>query len=184
MANILIPIADGTEEIEAVTLIDVLRRANIVVTVASLNDTTTIEGANGITIEADTLLSQCNRDDMDMILLPGGWGGTNAFVESEKLTTMLQNMQKKQKMIGAMCAAPFALYKAGVLSTNYTCYPGVNEKIETGSYIDNQKVVIDNNVITSQGPGTAMCFALAIVKQFAGKEKYETLKSNLLVDFC
>ena len=184
MANILIPIADGTEEIEAVTLIDVLRRANLVVTVASVSDQLSIEGANGITIMADMLITDCYRDDVDMILLPGGWGGTDVFVESEKLTSMLQDMQTKGRLIGAMCAAPYALHKAGVLPSNYTCYPSVEEKIGTAGYISDQNIVEDGNVITSRGPGTAMCFALAIVKKLAGEEKYNTLKSGLLADFC
>jgi 4-methyl-5(b-hydroxyethyl)-thiazole monophosphate biosynthesis len=184
MANILIPIADGTEEIEAVTLIDVLRRAHLVVTVASVSNELKIEGAHGITIEADMLITDSYRDDVDMIVLPGGWAGTDAFVASEKLQTMLQDMKKKDRLIGAMCAAPYALHKAGVLSENYTCYPSVQEKIATGNYIDEKAVVEDGNVITSRGPGTAMCFALAIVKKLAGQEKYKALKAGLLADFC
>jgi 4-methyl-5(b-hydroxyethyl)-thiazole monophosphate biosynthesis len=184
MANILIPIADGSEEIEVVTLIDVLRRAHLVVTVASVTDSLKIEGAHGITIEADMLITDSYRDDIDMILLPGGWGGTDAFVASEKLQTMLKDMKEKNRLIGAMCAAPYALHTAGVLSQNYTCYPSVEEKIRLEGYIDNQKVVEDGNVITSRGPGTAMCFALAIVKKLAGNEKYEALKAGLLADFC
>jgi 4-methyl-5(b-hydroxyethyl)-thiazole monophosphate biosynthesis len=184
MANILIPIADGTEEIEAVTLIDVLRRANLVVTVASVSNEIKIEGANGITIEADMLITDCYRDDVDMIVLPGGWGGTDAFVASEKLQTMLKNMHSKNRLIGAMCAAPFALHTAGILPANYTCYPSVEEKIGAPGYISDQKVVVDGNIITSRGPGTAMCFALAIVKRLSGVEKYNTIKSGLLADFC
>ena len=184
MPNIVIPVADGTEEIEAVTLIDVLRRAHIVVTVASVSESLTIEGANGISLVADRSIDECHSGDIDMILLPGGWGGTDAFVENTKLQSLLQEMQNKNKLIGAMCAAPYALHKAGVLSQNYTCYPSVEEKIRPDGYDPTQKVVEDGNIITSRGPGTAMCFALHIVKKLAGDEKYEALKSGLLADFC
>ena len=184
MKQILIPIADGTEEIEAVTLIDVLRRARLVVTVASVSDQLTIEGANGISIVADRTIDECHVDDFDMILLPGGWGGTDAFSESETLQTMLKTMNEKNKTIGAICAAPYALHKAGVLSQNFTCYPSVEEKIRLEGYDSNQKVIEDGNIITSRGPGTAMCLGLYLVKKFAGNETYQALKGGLLADFC
>lgn len=184
MKQILIPIADGTEEIEAVTLIDVLRRARLVVTVASVGSELTIEGANGISIVADRTIDECHVDDFDMILLPGGWGGTDVFSESETLQTMLKIMNEKNKTIGAICAAPYALHTAGVLSQNFTCYPSVEEKIRLEGYDNNQKVIEDGNIITSRGPGTAMCLALYLVKKFAGVETYEGLKAGLLADFC
>lgn len=184
MKQILIPIADGTEEIEVVTLIDVLRRAHLVVTVASVSSSTTIEGAHNISIVADRTIDECHVDDFDMIVLPGGWGGTDAFCESETLQSMLKTMDSKNKTIAAICAAPYALHKAGVLSQNFTCYPSVEEKIRLEGYSSEQKVIEDGNIITSRGPGTAMCLALYLVKKFAGIETYTALKNGLLVDFC
>jgi len=184
MKQILIPIANGTEEIEAVTLIDVLRRAKLVVTTASVGSELTIEGANGISIVADRSIENCHVDDFDMILLPGGWGGTDVFSESETLQTMLKTMNEKNKTIGAICAAPYALHTAGVLSDRFTCYPSVEEKIRLNGYESNQKVIEDGNIITSRGPGTAMCLALYLVKKFAGEETYEALRAGLLADFC
>lgn len=184
MKQILIPIADGSEEIEAVTLIDILRRAHLIVTVASVSENLTIEGAHGISITADTMIDTCDTKDTDMILLPGGWGGTDAFVASGKLQNLLKEMRESDKLIGAMCAAPYALHKAGVLSHSYTCYPSVEEKIRLDGYDATQKVVIDGNILTSRGPGTAMCFALEIIKKLVGEEKYAEIKAGLLADFC
>ena len=123
-------------------------------------------------------------EDIDMILLPGGWGGTDVLSEDTYVQNLLKEMNNKNKDIGAMCAAPFALKSAGVLSDNYTCYPSVEEKIKQDGYNPNLKVVEDGNIITSQGPATAICFALYIVKKYVGVEMYEQLKGGLLVDFC
>jgi len=184
MATILIPIATGFEEIEAVTLIDVLRRATIKVVVASVGKNLEVQGANGIVVKCDRVIDGIKSDDIDMVLLPGGWGGTDILAEDNYIQSLLKDMDTKGKHIGAICAAPFALDKAGVLKTKYTCYPSVEEKIETSGYDNSTKVIEDNNIITSTGPGTAMCLALYLVKKFSGEEMYENLKSGLLADFC
>ncbi len=182
--TILIPLATGFEEIEAVSLIDILRRADIKVIVASLNDNLQVQGANGITILADQNISSITVNDIDMILLPGGWGGTDLLAGDDYTQNLIKKMNKENKLIGAICAAPYALDNAGVLKENFTCYPSVEEKIKNQNYTDNKKVIEDNNIITSQGPGTAMCFALYLVKKFKGQEKYNQLKAGLLADFC
>jgi len=183
MTTILIPLATGFEEIEAVTLIDILRRAQIKVITASLNDLE-VTGANNITIKADRYMQTMASDEIDMILLPGGWGGTNVLAEDNCVQDLIQEMKKNDKIIGAICAAPFALDKAGVLKGKFTCYPSVQDEISNKNYIDNLKVVEDNNIITSQGPATAMCMGLYLVKKFAGIDTYNKIKSGLLADFC
>lgn len=183
MARICVPLAEGFEEIEAVSLVDVMRRGGIEVVLAGVNGEL-ITGANGITVKADTDIKYVIADDLDMIVLPGGWGGTHVLAENETVQQLLRDMKAKEKVIGAICAAPFALKAAGVLGERYTCYPSVEEQIGTEGYTDKEKVVIDGNVMTSRGPGTAICFGLAIVKKFVGEETYLQLKEGLLADYC
>jgi len=184
MATILIPLAIGFEEIEAVTLIDVLTRADINVITASLNDSLEVIGANNIKIVAQRSIKGITSDDIDMILLPGGWDGTHALAEDQYVQNLIKELDKDNKPIGAICAAPFALDNAGVLKNKYTCYPSVENDITNTNYTAESKVIEDGNILTSQGPATAMCFALYLVKKFAGLEKYNQLKSGLLADFC
>ncbi len=185
MSKVLVPLAGGFEEIEAVTIIDVLRRAEIEVLLASLNDEKAVKGANGITVLADMQVKDVDVATLDMIVLPGGWDGTYALADDENVQSILKEMDAKGKNIAAICAAPFALNKAGVLKKNYTCYPSVEEQIRKDGYLgESAKVVEDENVLTSRGPGTALCFALEIVKKLKGEETYLALKEGLLADFC
>jgi len=184
MIKVLVPLAKGFEEIEAITIIDVLRRAEIEVIVASLDDNSLVKGANNITVQADLEIKDINSDELDMIVLPGGWDGTYALADDANVQTILKEMDAKGKDIGAICAAPFALNKAGVLKQNFTCYPSVEEQIREDGYTSSQKVVQDTNVMTSRGPATAICFALEIVKKLKGEEMYSMLKDGLLADFC
>ena len=181
---VLVPVATGFEEIEAVSIIDVLRRADIKVIVVSLDEELLVLGANGITIQANRTIVGITSDDIDMVVLPGGWGGTKLLAEDENVQNLLKDMDTKNKKIGAICAAPFALNSAGVLKSNFTCYPSVEQEIRTDGYNDTKKVVIDDNVTTSRGPATAICFALSIVKQLVSNDKYLQLKDGLLADFC
>lgn len=185
MKTVLVPLAKGFEEIEAVAIIDVLRRAQIEVIVASLDEHALVQGANGIVIEADTRLENVVTDILDMIILPGGIDGTYVLAEDKIVQNILKEMDGLGKNIAAICAAPFALHKAGVLKTNYTCYPSFEEQIRLDGYQgDTSMVVEDGNVMTSRGPGTAICFALEIVKKLEGEKTYNALKSGLLADYC
>jgi len=187
MASVLIPLAKGFEELEAVALIDVMRRGGIEVRVAFIEDELhhggVVVGANGIGIQADISLKNIIVDDFDMMVLPGGWGGTYALAENARVIELLQEFKAK-KMVGAMCAAPFALKKAGVLGKSYTCYPDAKEEIDYPGYRDDMKVVTDDNVMTSQGPGTAVCFGLAIVERLVGKESMKAVKDGMLLAYC
>ena len=185
MSKVLVPLASGFEEIEAVSIVDVLRRAEIEVMVASLDDNRAVKGANGITVMADMGIENISVDAFDMIILPGGWDGTYALADDENVQRILKEMDAKEKNIAAICAAPFALNKAGVLKQNYTCYPSVEEQIREDGYMgDKQMVVQDANIMTSRGPGTSICFALAIVKKLKGDEMYKMLRDGLLANYC
>lgn len=183
MAKIIIPIATGFEEIEAVSIIDVCRRAGIEVIVAGV-DSLRVIGANKISINTDILLNEVNSSDIDMIVLPGGGGGTQILASNEKVQTMLQEFKLKNKFIAAICAAPYALHQAGVLNEKYTCYPSFEKKIRDKGYQSSEDIVIDGNVITSRGPGTAMHFALQLVKILTNDNIYNEVKKGLLAKHC
>ena len=185
MSKVLVPLADGFEEIEAVSIIDVLRRAEIEVVVASLDENSLVKGANGITIKANAFMKDISSDALEMIVLPGGWGGTHALADDANVQRILQEMNAADKNIGAICAAPFALNKAGVLKDKYTCYPSVEEEIQKEGYVGSLEMVVeDENIMTSRGPATALCFALNIVKKLRGEESYKALKEGLLATYC
>jgi len=187
MASILLPLAQGFEEVEAVALIDVLRRGGIAVRLAAVNrhnENNLVLGANGITIQADTTIENINPEEFDMILLPGGWEGTYTLADDETVQNILKEFKRKEKTIGSICAAAYALKKADVLGNNYTCYPAASDEIDHKGYRDDKAVVIDGNIMTSRGPGTALCFGLEIVKRFSGEESYRAVKEGMILDFC
>ncbi len=187
MATVLIPLAEGFEEVEAVSLIDVLRRGGVEVRTAHLNPSegnNLVLGANGITLQANTSIENIVGDEFDMIVLPGGWGGTHALADNQIVQRLLKEFKEKNKTIGAICAAPYALDKAGVLGNDFTCYPSVEEQIASKGYRDDKQVVIDGNIMTSRGPATALCFALAILKHLVGEESFKRVKEGMLISFC
>jgi len=185
MPTVLVPLATGFEEIEAVSIIDILRRGGIKVLVCALDETMAVKGANGITVKAEGTVSGIDADDIDMIVLPGGWGGTKALASDAHVQSLLKAMDAKGKNIGAICAAPFALQTAGVLKEGYTCYPSVEEEIKLDGYLgDASQVVQTQNIMTSRGPGTAICFGLAIVKRLMGDEKYHAVREGTLSTHC
>lgn len=186
MASALVLLAEGFEEIEAVTIIDTLRRGGLEVNSAFLDGefaTNLVLGANGITIEADLSLKNVIAEDYDIIVLPGGWGGTNRLAENSMAQSIIKEFKAQNSWIAAMCAAPYALHTAGVLSKNYTCYPSVEEQIRPEDRSDDI-VVVEDKIITSQGPATAICFSLEIVKQLVGEESYNAVKSGTLATYC
>lgn len=184
MATVLVPLATGFEEVEAISIIDVLRRADIKVIVAGVAGQDSVAGAHNIIIKTDCLIEDVKEQDIDMIVLPGGWGGTKILASNNYVQNLLKDMDSKSKNIGAICAAPFALDKAGVLKNSFTCYPSVENEIEAKGYSSEQKVVSDQNILTSKGPGTAICFALAIVEKLIGQAKKQEVASDVLADFC
>ena len=187
MAAALVLLAEGFEEIEAVSIIDILRRGGVEVDSAYLpgefeNDM--VLGANGITVQADIALARALIEEYDIVVLPGGWGGTNRLAENPLAQQTLKDFAAAGKWVAAMCAAPYALHMAGVLSPRYTCYPSVEEQIRPEDRVADEKVVVDGRVITSQGPGTAICFALEIVRQLVGEESYTAVREGTLSTWC
>lgn len=159
-------VAPGFEEAETLTIADILRRAHIDCRLVGLDDV--VAGAHGIQVRCDQLLSD-EVCDFDMIILPGGYGGVDAMLASDKLIEVLKQMADQGKYIGAMCAAPVVLEKANLLSgKNFTAYKGYDQKIAQGHFCY-EKTVVDGHLITSRGPATAYAFAYKLV-ELLGKD--------------
>ncbi len=180
MSKVLVPLAMGFEEIEAMTIIDILRRAEVEVVVAGLGKKQ-VTGAHDVKVQTDAHIEDMNSSDFDMIVLPGGLPGATNLQKDKTVQKLLKEFDKQNKSIGAICAAPIALESAGVLKENYTCYPSFEANIREEGYSANQDVVSDGNIITSRGPGTAMAFGLAIVAKLCGDDKSTEIKSQLLL---
>jgi 4-methyl-5(b-hydroxyethyl)-thiazole monophosphate biosynthesis len=176
----LVILADGFEEIEAVTVIDVLRRAGVEVFVAGLIDNK-VKGSRQITVLADGLLAQVNSD-FDGLVLPGGGQGALRLAESDKVNALIKGMFAKNKIIAAICAAPaIVLSPLGILAgKKATCFPGMEEKFNQDVKFVAKAVVIDGNIITSRAPGTAMEFALAIVEEISGFSMAQKVRQAVL----
>lgn len=184
MPKVVVPLADGFEEIEAMAIIDVLRRAGIEVTVAGLHSAL-IESARHVKVAPDTTIDTITADDFDMIILPGGQPGSDNLNASGEVKNLIRDFHRKGKLTGAICAAPYVLANAGVLEgRRATAYPSYSEKLGGAIYQD-KTVVEDGNIMTSRGPGTAICFALAIIEKLVGREKANAVKEAMLIkDDC
>lgn len=180
--QILVPIADGSEEMEAVAIIDVLRRAKANVVVAALGNSLEVVASRKVKLVADVLLDEAEKNSYDLIVLPGGLGGAEAFATSDKLVNMLKKQAESNKPYGAICASPaLVLEPHGLLKgKKATAYPAMCNKLSDQSHIEH-RVLVDGNLITSRGPGTSLEFALAIVEKFYGREKGLQLAKATLV---
>jgi 4-methyl-5(b-hydroxyethyl)-thiazole monophosphate biosynthesis len=176
--NILVPIASGIEELECVTIIDVLRRACLDVRVCSIEERE-ITGAHGIKIVADSLFLDEDFQNYDALILPGGSEGAERFYECSSLVQELGNFVKTGRLVGAICASPaLVLARAGLLdNVKATCYPAYQAKIPRYA---REKVVVDGNIVTSEGPGTALDFSLKLVEILAGPKTRDEVKAALL----
>lgn len=181
MMKVYIFLAEGFEEIEAITTIDVLRRAELDVTTVSITETKEVRGAHNITVSADSLFTDCNFSDADLLLLPGGLPGAHNLNDFEPLKELLISFNERKKTIAAICAAPLVLGGLGILKhKTVTCYPGFEGELEgakyTASALEN-----DKNIITAKGPGAAMYFSLAIVTKLCGEEKAIELAKQMVL---
>lgn len=180
--TVLIPLAKGFEELEAVTLIDLLRRANIKVITTSLTEQQLVESCHGVSIMADTALDTVFYDDFDMIVLPGGQPGTDNLNENPQIKALLKRLDREGKAIAAICAAPMVLADTGLLKgKKATSYPSTLTVQQWPDIIlSEEAVVIDRAVLTSRGPGTAMDFALAIIGYLMDEETQKRVENSLV----
>lgn len=177
---IYVHLAEGFEEIEALTAADVLRRAGAEVKLVSVWGSLEVTGAHGITVTADISFDEADYELCEMIVLPGGMPGTTNLMKHEGLMQEIRRADERGRWVCAICAAPMVLAAAGLLEgRNATIYPGMEEYL-TGGNPTEGKVVRDGNVITSQAPGTAMKFAIALVEALFGKEEAERIEKDEL----
>ena len=180
--SVLVPVADGTEELEAVAIIDVLRRAGAAVTVASVSGNRQISASRGVTIIADTLIEECVDKPYDLVVLPGGIPGAQHLRDAPDLIRMLKGQQEKEKLYGAICASPaIVLDHHGLLEGHQaTCHPGFAEQMNKKHHVD-ERVVTSGNCLTSRGAGTAVEFALVLVERLYGKEKRHEVAASMAI---
>jgi len=181
MARVLIPLADGCEELEAVTLIDLLRRAGIEVITAGLGEGP-IRASRGVVLVPDYPLEEVLSDEFDMIVLPGGLPGADHLDADPRIHALLRRMAEQDKYTAAICAAPKVLLNAGLLDgRRVTAYPGaIDGRLRVDSQLVDDAVVTDGRVVTSRGPGSAMDFALTLIEQLLGVDKRQEVEKPLL----
>jgi 4-methyl-5(b-hydroxyethyl)-thiazole monophosphate biosynthesis len=174
--------AAGCEEIEALTVVDIARRGGLEITMISISDWPEIKGSHDIRFFADELIENVDFESYDGIVLPGGMPGTLNLGASEKVIDTVKKFAAEKKLVAAICAAPSVLGGAGVLEgVHATCHPGFEEKLG-GAIFEEKTVVRDGNIITSRGMGTAIPFALEIVKYFTDSATVEKIKTGLVYE--
>lgn len=180
MTTVLVPLAQGVEELEAVTVIDLLRRAGIEVVTAGL-DAAPVKGSRGTVLVPDTTLDQALARDYDMLVLPGGQPGATNLEKDARLLALIENMARAGRFTAAICAAPRVLAHAGVLEGKCaTAYPGTLDPAQWPNVrLETSAVVTDGKVITSRGPGTAMDFALELIEKLADRGKRDQVEAGL-----
>jgi len=180
--KVYIFLADGFEEIEAITVIDVLRRAGVDIRTVSITGKNEVIGSHEIKVTADLLFDESLLKDGEMIVLPGGMPGTANLSKHDGLSGLIRYYSENDKWIAAICAAPMVYGRMGLLKGKCaTCYPGF-EKDLAGAELKVDKVVVDGKCVTSRGPGTAIYFALKLVEVLKDSQTADKLKKGMLVE--
>ncbi|MCG7871527.1 MAG: DJ-1/PfpI family protein [Candidatus Thiodiazotropha lotti] len=180
MARVLVPLAQGCEELEAVTITDLLTRAGVTVVTAGL-DENPVKASRGVTLLPDTTLDDVNADEFDMVVLPGGLPGADYLDADPRIHAILKQLHQQGKYTAAICAAPKVLAGAGLLDGRQaTSYPGVLDGMNLPQVdVKSDAVISDEKVITSRGPGTAMDFALELIEKLQGREMRNEVEQGL-----
>lgn len=181
--TVLVPIADGTEELEAVAIIDVLRRGGAEVTVASVMEELEITASRGVHLVADCGIEDVTDRTFDLIALPGGMPGAEHLRDCEPLIDMLKEQKKSGRLYAAICASPaVVLARHGLLEgkKSVVCHPAMQEKLPA-DVLSSDRVAVDGNCITSQGPGTAIEFGLELVRQLFGEQREAQVAGPMVV---
>ncbi|MCI7491628.1 MAG: DJ-1/PfpI family protein [Lachnobacterium sp.] len=180
MSKIGIFMADGCEEIEGLTVVDIVRRAGMEIETISITDKAEVTSSHKVTFKTDTTKADADFDSYDGIVLPGGMPGTLNLGADETVDRVIREFAAQGKLVSAICAAPSVLGQAGLLEgKKATCHPGFEDKLLGATWLE-EPVVVDGNVITSRGMGTAIAFALEIVRYFADDESVEKIKTGLV----
>lgn len=174
-------LADGFEEVEALAVVDILRRAECDIKTVSIMDSKTVVGTHGVPVTADMMFAEADFSDAELLVLPGGLPGAQYLSDHEGLVELLKKQNEAGKRIAAICASPALVFgRHGLVNgKKATCYPGLEEKL-TGAQAVDDIVVTDGNVTTSRGPATAVAFGLELAKLVAGEKKAEEVKDGFL----
>ena len=174
-------LADGFEEIEALTVVDVMRRAEMPLVTLSVNDKSVVTGAHGIPVVADALAQDISFDDVEWIILPGGMPGMTNLAASRPLCNLVKSHAEAGGLTAAICASPSILGMLGLLNgRRATCYPGFEHNLE-GAIVTGERCSVDENITTANGPSSATAFALSIVAQSCGEEKAQEVAAGMLL---
>lgn len=180
MAKGYVFLADGFEEIEGLTVVDLLRRAGEEVETVSITGDQMVTGSHGISVKADRLFEETDFSQGELLVLPGGMPGTKHLRAHEELCGLLTEWNRRGKMIGAICAAPSVLGELGILhGKEAVCYPGFEDRL-MGARIGKGSVAVDGNVITSRGLGTAIAFGAALISRLQSPQKAEEIKKSII----
>lgn len=172
--------APGFEEVEALTVVDLLRRAGVEVTMVGAGGETMVEGSHKIAVRMDRAFSEVDYGEVELLILPGGQPGTNNLKAAKAVTDLVLDFDKKGKMLAAICAAPTVFGGLGILKgRKATCYPGCEDGL-TGAEVLTDRVVVDGHITTSRGVGTAISFALSLIGQLLGEEKAKKISESIV----
>lgn len=182
MKKVSVILADGFEEVEALTVVDLLRRARIYVDTVSITEEYTVHGSHGIHVQTEDLFEEVNFVDSDMVVLPGGMPGTTNLDAHAGVRRVLKDFADEGKWIGAICAAPTVLSNMGLLKgKRATCYPAMESQIQ-GAALTGASVTVDGNIVTSRGVGTAIDFALKLIEVLVGKDKSNEIAESIVYE--
>lgn len=178
MSKFLVFLADGFEDVEAIIVIDYLRRADVDVHTVSVMDKLEVTSKSNIKIQADTLINDINIDDFDGLYIPGGTKGAETLRDDDRVIEIIQKFNEEEKIIAAICAGPIVLNRAGVLADKKaTSFPSVRDELDNiGDYDDNTVVITDGNITTSRGAATTVYLAMRLVEILKGLDAVEDLK--------
>ncbi len=180
MSKVYVFLAEGFEEIEGLTVVDLLRRANIETEMVSVMEGKQIRGSHGIKVTADSMFADVDFSDADLLVLPGGMPGTLNLGNHEGLCELLKKHYAEEKMVAAICAAPSVFGELGFLDGRVaTCYPGFEGKLN-GAIVCATKVAVDGNVVTSKGMGTAIDFSLKLIELLVDKETADKIGEAII----
>ena len=184
MARVCVLVADGSEELETVAVVDVLRRAGADVFLAGVAGVRAVKASRGVGLVPDVAWDAAAADDFDALVVPGGMGGVEAIGADAGVLESLRRFAASGKWVAAICAGPQVLDKAGVLEgKRYTCYPGLSQSaIRSGEWVD-EPVVVDGKLVTSQGPGTAVAFALTLAELLEGLDAAQRTAAGMLLEW-
>jgi 4-methyl-5(b-hydroxyethyl)-thiazole monophosphate biosynthesis len=182
MAKVIVPLANGFEELEAISVVDVLRRGGVEVVTASIHDSADVKGAHGVFVRADALFSEVSGGEYDAVVLPGGGEGTENLMNSDAVFRLLKRMDSEGRLVCAICAAPTVLVEAGVVAPgiHVTCYPTCQMQLDR--QWTPAPVVAEGNVITGQAPGSALLFGLVVLQALAGDKVAQKVARGMVTD--